>query len=163
MHLPCLPLIIPTCLHAATILLLPTTTLTIVAAPQDTTAHPATLEFICAVMTITIMISAYINHLMLELASTILSTRTSTLPENPTLTLQDVILSVHQRNSMKSCHILMALIILPGTLIQMKSLIIPFILTVMEIVKIPLLLLILQLIWMNLAKHLTSAESPWPP
>ncbi len=163
-HLPCCPLIVTTCHQTGMVPLSPPTMLTNITAPQSTATHITTLAVICTDMTITMMISTATDHLVLALTAIMLPTILSILLENPTLTLLDVTLSVPQKNFLKLCHILMALIILPGTLIQMRTLTILLILTVMDTVKIPLQLLIQQLTWtMNLTKYQKLVESSQQP
>ncbi len=81
-HLPHCPVIFWTCCHTAAVPLNPTITLTTITAPQNSAAHPAALAVVCTVVTVMVMISAAINHLVLALIAFMLSTRTSALLEN---------------------------------------------------------------------------------
>ncbi len=112
-------------------------------------------------MTVTMMICLAIDPLNLALTATMLPMVMTVSLGNPTWTSQDVTMLVCQANFLKYCHILTALIILPGTLIQMTTLTILFILTVMEIVKTQLSLIIHQLIWnMNPTNNLHWQKNP---
>ncbi len=152
-HLLLCPLIIPACHRIASVTFpLPTMLTTI------TATLAAALAVICAAMTFTIMISAVSDHHALALTAIILSTIMSIPLGSSILTSRDVNLWACQFNFLKFCHILTALITLPGTLTQMKILPIPFKLTAMDIVKTTSQLLFQQFIWiMNSVKHPTLA------
>ncbi len=115
------PLIVPTCCHTTAMILTQATTLTTIVAPQSAAVLIAALAVICTAMTITMMINTITDPVVFMWIAIMLSTIMCIFQENPTLTSWDVNLSVCNTNFLKSCHILMALITLPGTLIQIRS------------------------------------------